>query len=186
MRFLDETIAETAHAVRLAAPGQWLIRALCGASLIGAGLLCQMLFPIAGEELFLGVIVGAALWTIVRPESWAPLVGIGAAALWLLIAGASASWWQSATVAGLLAVFHLTAALCATAPPYAAIRRGAAASMLGRGLGYLAVCGAVMLLVGAVAAVPAAVLPRGLGWVAVALATAVAAAAFAFARIKER
>lgn len=179
MILLRDAIADGVHALRMVTPGQWILRGVCAGSLVGAASLCLAWFPVLAQELLLGVAVLATLWTVVRPESWAPLVGIGTVALWWLVAARDAAWWQTIAVAGLLAFFHLLAAACAAAPSYAAVGRRAAASLLGRGFGFLAASsGAIALVLGA-AAVPDGLLPRGLGWIASALAAVIAATVFA-------
>lgn len=184
MRFLLDVITETVHALRLVTASQWLLRVLCGASLIGAGLLCLSWFPMLTQELLIGVIIGAALWSIARPESWAPLVGISTVALWWLVAAASAPWWQTTAVAGLLGLFHLLVAACAAAPSYAAVEGRALTSMLRGGLGYLAACAGAVALVFAVSNLVADRLPFGLAWIALALASIVTATALVLMRLR--
>lgn len=179
-----EAITDVVYALRLVRPGQWLLRLLCGATLAAAAVLCATWFPIVSQELLLAIIAVAGVWALARPESWASLVAIAVVALWWLGTAGDAQWWQSAVLAGLLAAFHLTVAQCAAAPSYTAIGGGAALSWLVRGLGYLVVCAGMILLVVGVASLSEGVAPRGLWWVAAALAAVVTSTVLAVLRVK--
>lgn len=175
MRELVEGTVALIYAVRIADPAQWALRLVCVLGLSGAALACLGWFPVIIGPALLALVAGAALWSVVRPGSPAPMFGIAVVVLWWLAGAEGARWWQTATVAGLLAVFHLGCAYAAAAPSYSAVTGRAARRMLRLGAGYLAACAAGVTLVLAVSAVPADVVPRGLLWVALGTAAVVAA-----------
>ncbi|MFT3888645.1 MAG: hypothetical protein QM713_10860 [Arachnia sp.] len=175
MRFMTEGVGDIVHTLRLVTPGQWLLRGLCAASLVGAALLCLTWFPMALEAPLLIAVAFAGAWTIGRPESVAPLAAIAVLGFWWMSAGGASNWGQTAALAGLLACFHLTAALGAAAPTYAEMTPRAAGALLRRGVGYLAASAGAALLVIGVSSVPPGVLPRGLGWIGVGFAVVVLA-----------
>ena len=189
MRFLAEIVADVVYSLRIAAAGQWWLRALSAGSLLGAAMLCLWWFPVLLQGWLLAAVVLAGVWTVARPESFAPLGGIATVSVWWLAAaggGDGARWWQTAAVAGMLAVFHLVTAHCAAAPSYTRLRADAVIAWLLRGLAYLGACGVAVGLVLGVTHLPHDVLPRGPAWIYLALAAVLAATATLHARITGR
>ncbi len=183
MRFLAEVVADVVYSLRIATAGQWWLRALSAGSLLGAATLCLWWFPVLLQGWLLAVVVAAAVWTIARPESHAPLGGIATVSVWWLAGAGDARWWQTAGVAGLLAVFHLVTAHCAAAPSYTGLRGDAVVAWLLRGLGYLGACAVAVGLVLGVTHLPDGVLPRGPAWIYLALAAVLAVTAAVHARV---
>lgn len=183
MRFLAEFVADGVYSLRIATAGQWWLRALSAGSLLGAAMLCLWWYPVLLQGLLLTVVVVAGLWTVARPESHAPLVGIATVSVWWLAGAGDAKWWQSAAVAGLLAVFHLVTAHCAAAPSYTVLRADAVVAWLLRGLGYLGACAVAVGLVFGVTHLPEGVVPRGPAWIYLALAAVLVVTAVVHARI---
>lgn len=183
MNFIVEAVSEAIYAMRLATATQWVLRVLMAGALLGVTALCFVWFPILPAWLFVAVIALAALWSVAQPESWAPLVGIGAVVMWWLAGAAEAAWWQSLTVAVLLALFHLLAGVAAAAPSYTTIRPTALRGLSLRGLAYLGLSAAAAALVLAVTAIPADVVPRGPVWVALAVVAVTGAGTAAASRL---
>lgn len=169
MRDLVDLVAGAIYTLRITDPAQWALRLAALVALLGAGALAWVWFPVLLWQVLVFILVGAALWGFLQPDSYGSLVGIGAVALWWLVGGGGA-WWQTALVAVLLAVHHLATGYAAAAPSYAGIGARGARRMLLWGLGYLGASLAAAAVVLGVAAVPADVVPRGIWWVALALA----------------
>ena len=84
MRFLAEIVADVVYSLRIAAAGQWWLRALSAGSLLGAAMLCLWWFPVLLQGWLLAAVVLAGVWTVARPESFAPLGGIATVSVWWL------------------------------------------------------------------------------------------------------
>ena len=169
-------VAGLIYSLRIANVAQWTLRLLALGSLLGAAALAWAWFPtLLWQVLAFGVVV-SGLWSLLQPDSFAPLAGVAAMALWWLAGAGNAAWWQTVVVALLLGVHHLATGYAAAAPTYSGISRRGARQMLAWGLGFLGASLLGMALVLGVAAVPADVLPRDALWVALALAGLTAAA----------
>ncbi|MBK7820091.1 MAG: hypothetical protein IPJ61_03185 [Tessaracoccus sp.] len=184
MRSLAALIADAVHALRLVTPGQWCLRTIGAACLAAATLLCLAWFPTPLDFLLMIVIAVTGAWAFGRPDSLAPLLSTAALCLWWVVAAGDADWWRTSALALLVAAFHVTVAQAAAAPTYATISRRAAASMLAKGLGYLAASAGAMLVVAAVTSIPDDVVPRGIAWIVVALVAIVSAGTAVLSRIR--
>ncbi|MCC2594450.1 hypothetical protein LKO27_13655 [Tessaracoccus sp. OS52] len=173
MRELVEGVAGLIYALQIADPAQWVLRLAGFLGLVGAGLACLAWYPVLVWPVLLGGVVLAALWTGARPGSWAPFAGVAVVGLWWLAGGGDAAWWQTASVAGLLAVAHLGAAWAAAAPSYAAIPGRGVRRLVAWALGYLVACVVGIALVLAAGAVPGGLVPRGPAWVVLGLVAVV-------------
>lgn len=138
MRELAATIAEATYALRATTAAQLVLRVATFAALAAAAVLCAVWFPFPFMPLALALLAIAGLVSVVRPESPWPAVAIGGVALWWAAGGSEAAWWRAVVVAMLLATFHIGAALCDAAPPWARSGPGARARMVRSAAQFLA------------------------------------------------
>ncbi len=168
MTDLAELVASWIQAVRIASPGQWLLRSAVLLAGAAAVLACWMWFP--SPPSFLALVLVLAVWAALWPGSWGPFLLSLAVVIWWLGGGGGAPWWQVALLALLLAVGHLAAAYAAAGPPWAVVSARAGARMARAGGVYLAACVALGLLVWVGALLVPGVLPGGVLWIAAGVA----------------
>lgn len=163
---LAELVAEWIHVLLTTSLGQLLIRLWMLASGGGAVLVCQLWFPNVVSPALLVTAALALVWSVLSPESQAPLGLVLIVVLWWLIGGSQAYWGQQIAVVLLLGAFHLSCAQAALAPSHARLT-GTALGRLGLAAAlYVVASAAVAVLLISLTRVPESLVPRGGGWVA--------------------
>lgn len=177
MRALAEWVADQLLALRETSGAQLVLRLLIAFSGLGVVALLTLWLPFFFGPALAFLIGLCALGSALFPDSLAQVGAICLVALWWVMVGSPAPWWQAVAIALLLAVGHLAAAWAASGPHHAAMHRSVVARFVRAGVLYLGVVG---VLIAGVIAVSSAVgtPPLGVLWMVLGAASVIGLAAW--------